>query len=118
MAMKCSILAISRSTFSSSEGAPSVWKWLPSFGNWLAGHLVEALYRILPHEDAEMLITFFHSKAAQGQSLFRHHRGFGIGVGRGFTIKLSNGVELTPDTILQAVGRRFNTEGLASRRRG
>lgn len=27
-------------------------------------------------------------------------------------VGLSNGTELTPDTILQAVGRRFNTEGI------
>ena len=75
--------------------------------------LVEALDHILPYDDretAENLLTILQrrkikvycgttveSVAANGEE---------------FSVRLSNGTQLTPDTILQAVGRRFNTEGI------
>ena len=73
--------------------------------------IVEAMERLLPAEDAEM------SAYLQGILQRRRVKVFcGIQVvsvdatDEGFVIKLSNGSELTPDTIIQAVGRRFNTE--------
>lgn len=75
--------------------------------------LVEALDHILPHEDREM--------AANLLSILRRRK---VGVycgatiesvarsGEGFRVNLSDGTELAPDAILQAVGRRFNTEGI------
>jgi dihydrolipoamide dehydrogenase len=75
--------------------------------------LVEALDRILPHEDAEM---------AAGLLAILQRRKIKVYCGtsvesvteteKGFTVRLSNGIETVPDTILQAVGRRLNSEGI------
>ncbi len=75
--------------------------------------LVEALDHILPHEDREMAENLL-------SILKRRKVGVHCGAtidsvvksGEGFTVLLSDGTELTPDTILQAVGRRANTEGI------
>ncbi|MGC8493676.1 MAG: dihydrolipoyl dehydrogenase family protein, partial [Syntrophobacteraceae bacterium] len=75
--------------------------------------LVEALDRILPHEDAEMATNL--ASILQRRKV-KVHCGVRIDSvaesGQGFTVLLSDGTELVPDTILQAVGRRLNTEGL------
>lgn len=80
-------------------------------GSWVT--LVEALDHILPHEDREMAENLL-------SILKRRKVGVHCGAtidsvvksGEGFTVLLSDGTELTPDTILQAVGRRANTEGI------
>lgn len=75
--------------------------------------LIEALDRILPNEDKEMggvLLTVFKRRKIKVLC--------GVGIqsvteaGENFIVRLSDGTELKPDTILQAVGRRFNTEGI------
>jgi dihydrolipoamide dehydrogenase len=75
--------------------------------------LIEALDHILPYEDREMaanLLTILQRRKIKVLC--------GVTVesvaesGEGFSVRLSNGSEITPDTILQAVGRRFNTEGI------
>lgn len=73
--------------------------------------LVEALDHILPHEDREM---------AENLLSILKRRKVGVHCGstidsvaeseEGFTVLLSDGTELTPDTVLQAVGRRPNTD--------
>jgi dihydrolipoamide dehydrogenase len=81
--------------------------------------LVEALYRILPHEDAEMADNILSILKRRKVKVFSGTTvDSALELGEGFTIKLSNGVELTPDTILQAVGRRFNTEGIGLEKAG
>jgi dihydrolipoamide dehydrogenase len=75
--------------------------------------LVEALDRILPHEDAEMAAALLAILQRRKVKVF-----YGATIeslaenGDGFSVRLSNGKEISPDTILQAVGRRFNTEGI------
>ena len=75
--------------------------------------LVEALDRLLPSEDAEM--------ADYVQSVLKRRKikiKCGVQVGEvqdeteRFAVRLADGTELTPDTILLATGRRFNIEGL------
>lgn len=81
--------------------------------------IVEALDRILPSDDIEMatylrgilqrrkikiLCGITVTEAAETQE--------------GFTVKLSNGGEITPDTIIVAVGRKFNTKGIGLNRLG
>jgi dihydrolipoamide dehydrogenase len=75
--------------------------------------LVEAQDRLLPSEDAEMsdylrgvlqrrkikIVLGTHVKSVTKE-------------GEKFGVQLTNGTDLSPDTILLAVGRRFNTEGL------
>lgn len=75
--------------------------------------LVEAADSILPTEDREMagmLLTLLKRRR------IRVHSGTTVESvaekGEGFRVLLSNGAEVTPDTILQAVGRRPNTEGM------
>jgi len=75
--------------------------------------IVEILDRILPAEDAEM--------AAYLQGVLKR-RNIEIICGasiekvqetdNGFVVILNNGKELLPDTVLLAVGRRLNTEGI------
>jgi len=78
--------------------------------------LVEAQDRLLPSEDAEM------SDYLRG---VLQRRKIKIVLGtqvksvtsvteedKKFSVQLTNGTDLSPDTILLAVGRRFNTEGL------
>jgi dihydrolipoamide dehydrogenase len=75
--------------------------------------LVEALDHILPYEDREMAASLLSILQRRKVKVL-----CGITVesvaetGEGFAVRLSNGTELTPDAILQAVGRRFNTEGI------
>ncbi|MGC8491531.1 MAG: dihydrolipoyl dehydrogenase [Syntrophobacteraceae bacterium] len=75
--------------------------------------LVEALDHILPHEDREIADNLLSILKRRKVNV---HCGNAIDSvvksGEGFTVLLSNGTELTPDTILQAVGRRPNTEGI------
>ncbi len=75
--------------------------------------LVEALDHILPHEDREMAENLLSIMKRRKVGV---HCGATIDSvvksGEGFTVLLSDGTELTPDTILQAVGRRANTEGI------
>ena len=75
--------------------------------------LVEALDHILPREDEEMsshLLPILQRRKIKVLC--------GVDVetvtktGDGFVIRLSNGAEIAPDVILQAVGRRLNTEGI------
>jgi dihydrolipoamide dehydrogenase len=75
--------------------------------------LVEALDRLLPYDDAEM---------AEYLAGVLKRRKIPIKCGvqasevheenEKFIVRLADGTELTPDTILLAVGRRFNTENL------
>lgn len=81
--------------------------------------LIEALDRILPTEDKEMggiLLTVFRRRkikvfcGVKIQSVAENENDF--------TVQLSDGTELKPDTILQAVGRRFNTETIGLKENG
>jgi dihydrolipoamide dehydrogenase len=75
--------------------------------------LVEMMDRLLPYDDAEM------AEYLTGV-LKRRKIAVKCGVqvsevqeaGENFAVRLADGAELTPDTILLATGRRFNTEGL------
>ncbi|MFH1596430.1 MAG: dihydrolipoyl dehydrogenase [Pseudomonadota bacterium] len=75
--------------------------------------LVEALDRLLPYDDAEMADYL-------AGVLKRRKIAVKCGVqvrevqaeAEQFSIRLADGTELAPDTILLATGRRFNTEGL------
>jgi dihydrolipoamide dehydrogenase len=75
--------------------------------------LVEALDHILPYEDREMaasLLSILQRRKVEvlcGTTVESVTE-----TGEGFVVRLSDGTEHTPDTILQAVGRRFNTEGV------
>lgn len=75
--------------------------------------LVEALDRILPHEDAEMAAGLL---AILKRRRIKVYCGTGVEsaveTDQGFAVRLSNGEDTTPDTILEAVGRRSNTEGI------
>jgi dihydrolipoamide dehydrogenase len=75
--------------------------------------LVEMMDRLLPYDDAEM------AEYLTGV-LKRRKIAVKCGVqvsevqeaGGNFAVRLADGAELTPDTVLLATGRRFNTEGL------
>jgi dihydrolipoamide dehydrogenase len=75
--------------------------------------LAEALDRILPHEDAEMAAGLL---AVLQRRKIKVYCGTSVDSAseteEGSRVRLSNGIEILPDTILQAVGRRFNTEGI------
>lgn len=72
--------------------------------------VVESLERLLAYEDAEMsayltgILQRRKVKVLCGISVESVDE-----TGEGFTVRLSDGKELLPDTILQAVGRRYNT---------
>lgn len=75
--------------------------------------LVEALDRLLPNEDQEM--------ADYVQSVLKRRKvkiRCGVQVSgvkeeaKYFTVRLTDGTELIPDTVLLATGRQFNSEGL------
>jgi len=75
--------------------------------------LVETLEHILPYDDKEMaasLLTILQRRkikvlcSTTVESVIEN--------GEKLSVRLSNGTEVKPDTILQAVGRRFNTEGI------
>ena len=75
--------------------------------------LVEVMDRLLPYDDAEMA-EYLAGVLKRRKITVR----CGMQVGEvqeeaeNFTIRLADGTELAPDTILLATGRRFNTEGL------
>jgi dihydrolipoamide dehydrogenase len=75
--------------------------------------IVEALARLLPEGDAEMseylagVLRRRKVKALCGVRVEAVEERAG-----GFGVRLSDGSEISPDTILVAVGRRLNTEGL------
>lgn len=75
--------------------------------------LVEAFDRILPYEDREVaayLLTVLQRRKVKvlcGVTVESV-----VETADGFRVRLVNGTEIAPDTILQAVGRRFNTEGI------
>ncbi len=75
--------------------------------------LVEALDRILPHEDAEMAAGLLAILQRRKIKVFCGATIESVAeTGDGFSVRLSNGKDTSPDTILQAVGRRYNTEGI------
>jgi dihydrolipoamide dehydrogenase len=75
--------------------------------------LVEALEHILPYEDREVAAYLLAVLQRRKVKVL-----CGITVksvvetADGFSVRLADGTEIAPDTILQAVGRRFNTEGI------
>jgi dihydrolipoamide dehydrogenase len=81
--------------------------------------LVEAMDRLLPYDDAEM---------AEYLAGVLKRRKITVKCGvqvrevqeeaEQFSIRLADGTELAPDTILLATGRRFNTEGLGLKELG
>ncbi|MDP2046572.1 MAG: dihydrolipoyl dehydrogenase [Deltaproteobacteria bacterium] len=75
--------------------------------------LVEALDRLLPYDDAEMgeYLTGV-LKRRKITVKCGVHVTEATAAGEQFTVRLADGTELSPDTILLAVGRHFNTEGL------
>jgi dihydrolipoamide dehydrogenase len=75
--------------------------------------LVEALDRILPNEDREMAAILHAILQRRRIRVLCGARVESVTEGgAGFSVRLSNGEDVTPDTVLQAVGRRFNTEGV------
>ncbi len=75
--------------------------------------LIEALDRILPSEDSEIaayLLTLLTRRKIKVQCSVTVESV--DETGEGFAVRLSDGTQLAPDTILLAVGRRFNTEGI------
>ena len=75
--------------------------------------VVEALERILPVDDVEMgayLASILQRRKVKVHCSVRVESVSDNG--EDFAVRLSNGAELAPDTILQAVGRRFNTGGI------
>jgi len=75
--------------------------------------LIEALDRLLPYEDEEMAD---YVQGALKRRKIRIKCGFQVReaqVGaKSFAVRLADGTELAPDTILLATGRRFNSEDL------
>lgn len=75
--------------------------------------LVEALEHILPYEDRELaayLLTVLQRRKVKvlcGSTVSSV-----VETTDGFSVRLADGTEIAPDTILQAVGRRFNTDGI------
>jgi len=75
--------------------------------------LVEALDRLLPYDDAEMgeyLTSVLKRRKITVKCGVQVTEA--TAAGEQFTVRLADDTELSPDTILLAVGRRFNTEGL------
>lgn len=81
--------------------------------------LVETLDSILSHDDAEMsaslLTVLKRRKIKVDCGVFVESA---TETSEGLTVRLSNGTKLSPDAIVQAVGRRFNTEGIGLERIG
>ena len=75
--------------------------------------LVEALDRLLPYDDAEMAdyLAGVLKRRKIAVKCGVQVREVQAEAGQ-FSIRLTDGTELAPDTILLATGRRFNTEGL------
>ena len=75
--------------------------------------LVEALDRLLPYDDAEMAEYLTGVLKRRKITVKCGLQVSGVQEGaENFAIRLADGTELAPDTILLATGRRFNTEGL------
>jgi dihydrolipoamide dehydrogenase len=75
--------------------------------------LIEMLDQLLPYEDREM--AGYLQKILQRRKikvLCNVKVGWVREIDQSFEIGMSNGFETTPDTVLLAVGRKFNTEGL------
>lgn len=75
--------------------------------------LVEAQDRILPQEDSEAVANLL---SILNRRKVKVHCGVTVQsvdtTDDSLVVRLSNGLELTPDTILVAVGRKLNSEGL------
>lgn len=75
--------------------------------------LVEALDHILPYDDSETAASLLTILRRRKIKIYCGTTVESVSEdGENFNVRLSNGMELAPDTILQAVGRRFNTEGI------
>lgn len=75
--------------------------------------LVEALERLLPNEDAEMADYLQGVLKRRKVKILCSARITAVGEANGeFKVLLADGTELNPDTIIIAVGRKPNTEGL------
>lgn len=75
--------------------------------------LIEMLDHILPYEDREMgatLLSILHRRKIR--VLCNTAVDSAIENENGLDVRLSNGDDLSPDAILVAVGRRFNTEDI------
>ena len=81
--------------------------------------IVEAMDRLLPHEDAEMadyvagVLKRRKIKIKCGLQVKEVQEGTGA-----CAVRMADGMELNPDAILLATGRRYNTEGLGLNRLG
>jgi dihydrolipoamide dehydrogenase len=81
--------------------------------------LVEAQSRLLPAEDAEMsdyLRGVFQRRKVK--TIFGVEIKSASRAGDNYSIQLTNGTNLSPDAILLAVGRQFNTEGIGLEKAG
>lgn len=75
--------------------------------------LVEALDSILPNDDREMVSSLLAILQRRRIKVYPGTTVKSVAESEnGFRVLLSNETEISPDTILQAVGRRFNTEGI------
>lgn len=75
--------------------------------------LIEAQSRLLPAEDVEMseyLRGVFQRRKVK--TIFGTQIKSASRVGDKYNVQLTNGTDLSPDAILLAVGRHFNTEGI------
>ena len=75
--------------------------------------LVEALDHILPSEDREMAASLLSILQRRRIKVLCGTTVESVAESReGFQVRLSDGTETRPDTVLQALGRRFNTQGI------
>ncbi len=75
--------------------------------------LIEMQDQLLPHEDREMAAYLQKILQRRKIKVLCHVKADSVReIDQTLQIRLSNGSEITPDTILLAVGRKFNTEGL------
>ena len=75
--------------------------------------LVEAMDRLLPHEDAEMADYLAGVLKRRKITVKCDLQVREVQEGAGAcTVRMADGMDLNPDAILLATGRRFNTEGL------
>jgi len=75
--------------------------------------LVEALGSILPDDDREMAGNLLTILKRRKINVFSGTTVKSVSEREnGFSVLLSNGTEVVPDTIIQAVGRRSNTDGI------
>lgn len=81
--------------------------------------LVEVLDRLLPHEDMEMTASLLYILQRRKIKVYCSTSVESVAeTGEGFSVRLSNGMDILPDTILQAVGRRSNTERIGLKQLG